>query len=787
MNPKDIIISLAMLAFGQTLPAQVTISLRDATSTDTIADTAPTRQVQCTDTGVTVTYSFSNAILQSDPLFDGCSMLKIDGFGMNYVPEEPAVLFRSDMFALPIGASATLSLGDCEFTEFSCQLSPSRQPLTNGTYTCHTRDNVLPIKPYSGLFPTEIASMSAPQCYRGTPLQRVQISPVQYDYERRIVRVYTKLQYILSYDFSSPQKLRGNNANTPAYISPSDNFISNLTLNSTSLPASGPARAPVTEQNDTKDYLIITTPDYKGAAQTLSEWKKLLGFRTHIIARNDWTPDTIKSEVRKFYASHPALYYLLIIGKQNAVPAMDTIHTNGWQGAPNVRFVSDFYYSCLDGSDDTMPDIACGRLIMSSPGEADIIVKKIISYEQSPVTDPSFYNTALSCAYFQDDDYDGYADCRFAHTAEEISYYLSHYHNKTVNRVYYTEPDVIPTHWNKGVYSSGEAIPQHLLKPTFAWNGSAADIKNHIINGTFLVLQSDHGTVFGWSEPSFSSNNLIGLNNTNKLPVIFSISCLTGKFNTKDICFAEKILSSVSGGCVGIFAATEVGYVGVNDAMVCGMFDAIWPSPGLRPKIFGHIGTSGTISEPTYALGQILNQGKIRMGDLFNHESRTNGIKEHVRDVFHCFGDPSMQLYTQTPTPFQDVSVTRDSYGIHVSVPFDNARITFSDTKTGNVYSTVSNAASYSTQTPYDVDVCVSGHNKIPYVEYGTIYIQREEIVGSREYNAGKIFIGSNVTSSIGAGEAVFRRGKFYLRANEITITPDTKMYFRDSITIDPQ
>jgi len=767
-----------MLTFGQALPAQVTISLRDATTVDTIADTAPTRQVQCTDTGVTVTYSFSNAALQSDPLFEGCSMLKIDGFGVNYVPEEPAVLFRSDMFALPAGASAKLSLGDCEYTEFDCQLSPSRQLLPNNTSLGHTRDNVLPIKPYSGLFPAEIASMPVPQCYRGTPLQSVQISPVQYDYERQTVRVYTKLQYILTYDFSSPQKMRDNNANTPAYISPSDNFISNLTLNSASLRASGPARAPVTEQNDTKDYLIITTPYYKEAAQTLAEWKKLLGFRTHIIARNDWTPDTVKSEVRKFYANHPALYYLLIIGGHKDVPAM-----KGTAPRPILdSYVTDYRYGCI--ADSTLQEIACGRIPVSNDLIAKATIQKIVDYEKNPLLDSGFYNTGLHCSQFQDENFDGSEDRRFVQTSEDIYNFMNTFQHKTINRVYFAEPTVNPSFWNNNPYSTGGSIPDYLKRPGFKWDGSTEHIIDHINQGTFYVLHTGHGMPLGWGNPSFTSTDVSNLNNGKKLPVFFNMNCETGKFDYRFSCFAEDLLNHGKGGCIGIFAASSSSLSGINDALACGMINAIWPSPILSPDIkdvfTGEMFPSTIECSPTYALGDISNQGKWRAQERIR--DATSSYWTYTKYIFHCFGDPSMQIITETPTPFNEIKIFRAG---SVSVRFANldddpARITFYDHSNGEVYSTVATHTIYHTDHPEMVDVCVSAHNKIPYISQGPVYLQGERVRGDKLIVAKSIFAGSNVTPYKLPGQVTFVKGNITLRAGVVEFSPGVRISTND-------
>ena len=77
------------------------------------------------------------------------------------------------------------------------------------------------------------------------------------------------------------------------------------------------------------------------------------------------------------------------------------------------------------------------------------------------------------------------------------------------------------------------------------------------------------------------------------------------------------------------------------------MFDAIWSNPGLLPN-FG----SGGISNPNvnthsdiYKMGYVLNQGLLRMG-------QTWGLSQYTNRIFHYFGDPSMEMYTSSPSTF---------------------------------------------------------------------------------------------------------------------------------------
>ncbi|MCK5740737.1 MAG: hypothetical protein KAH48_00855, partial [Chlorobi bacterium] len=170
----------------------------------------------------------------------------------------------------------------------------------------------------------------------------------------------------------------------------------------------------------------------------------------------------------------------------------------------------------------------------------------------------------------------------------------------------------------------------------------------------FMVFHRDHGYQggSGWAEPYFSNSswaqNVQNLSNGDLLPVVFSINCHTGEFTLPE-CFSETFLRHSTGGAVGVFAASYYSLSGYNDALSLGFIDAIWSDPGLT----GVFGTGGnpnpTLSEHTdiFAMGDVLNQGKIRMAETW---SAWPGWQEYQFKLFHYFGDPAMKIWTSNPT-----------------------------------------------------------------------------------------------------------------------------------------
>ena len=749
-------------AFGFLLAqAQQVLNLQTGLLTDGVASTVPVRNVEALPNGYRVTYVFTRALLQPDNLYKGTLFWKVDGFGLSPASGDPCTLSRNDMLAVPEGYVATVELIDSAYCDFHYELTPARQPLIDSGDEIYTQENVQAIVPYEGYKPQAVVSQLPTQSYRGHDLCLVGVAPIQYNYAEKTVRAYTSITYKVTF---APE-VKGSSVGTevkPKYLSSDDSFFSNNVIGGQESEANAKA---VTQEGvahaDVKDYLIVSTNKFAEAVNRFAEWKRLMGFNVHVELRDEWTSTSVKTTVKTAYDELPALYYLLIVGDQADVPA--------YRSAFRRKHVTDFYYACMD--DDLVPDIYCGRLPVSTINEANIVVDKIIGYEKTPPTKESFYSDGLHCSYFQEDYRKvTYADRRFAQTSEDVLSYVKT-KGKNLQRVYFTRPTVTPLFWNDGKYSNGEPIPNELKKPAFAWDGDASDITAAINKGVFYVFHRDHGEIGGWTWPKYTLQDVSSLSNGNLLPIVFSINCHSGQFD--EDCFAETFLRKPDGGCVAIYAASQTSYSGYNDALATGMFDAIWPNPGLSIRIPDTNSDFSTTPSPTYALGQILAQGEVRM-------TETYGVYDqyviYTHEIFHCFGDPSMMFYTEAPSSFGNVLIDRGTNNISVSLGAqESARITVYNPKSGEMKSYFGNAAVVQTSTPDESIVCVSAHNRIPFVQYPDVmYLQNGQVAGKLKETHDVIKVGNHVTDNKAFGDVTTSNADITLKARKVLLDKGT-------------
>ena len=747
---------------------------------------SPTRDVEATDDGIIVTYRFHGGFHQDDPLHPGAKFWKIPGFALNDVTGEPAIPIHYDWFAIPQGATVETELLECQFNDTAFVLSPSIPQIPTSEDVSEL--SFPPTTPFLGFFPNTIVNKGPTQSYRGHKIVEVRLSPIQYNMERCIIREYITIRYKITFKKENGEKIRGYITQKDIQhngISASDYFFRNLMINYNSSEDSIIQQSrQISEfaQQDNRSYLILTTDSLLEAADRFAEWKRTKGMNVFIESRSHWaSPDSVKHAILQHY-TQDTIMYVLNIGGISEIPAkMIDFQLND---SINYNHVTDLFYAIMD-NDQTI-DVYVGRLPVSTLNDANTIIDKIIEYEKNPTTSALFYKRGIHSTYFEDkkrwgkkpnggygwiSERDSIEDNAFTSTSEMIKAYVET-HGKIVDRVYYTDSLVYPLRWTTSyaIYSPpdypirffrGDTIPVYLQKDStdihrVNWNGNATDIINYINEGAFYVFHRDHGIVSKWSHPCFTTNDIALLENGNKMPVVFSMNCLTGQYNENPDCFAKKFLEKNNGGCVGIYAATRESFSQLNDLLSIAMFNTIWPTP-----------TSN--DEPLYELAQILNFGFINMN--CSH----NSLYYYTREIFHCFGDPSMMIYTDVPMHFSNPIVNIHNDTIFVQTTEDSVRISIYNLNTQHVDSYLGNHIEYPLGND-EIKVCLDKHNYIPYIINcgNSVFIQNETVNDTRTYKGNNISVGKSVTSTKPTGEVLINGANIKMNGKTIILDAGT-------------
>ncbi|MCC7440548.1 MAG: hypothetical protein IT285_02880 [Bdellovibrionales bacterium] len=201
--------------------------------------------------------------------------------------------------------------------------------------------------------------------FRGTPVSRVVVFPQQYDASTQALVAYPRLEL----------SIRLNRADT----------VESLIRNSV---AKGSRAA------SAYDFLIIAPRSFQRAVEPWALWKtSTRGLRFKMMALEDIGANTasLTTTIRNEYRDSN-FTYALIVGNQNVVPA-HRVQTSGSSQTP-----SDLPYFAMGGTSDIIPDVFAGRLVVSTPEQAQKQLSRFRAYEEDGFESPNGWARALGVA-----------------------------------------------------------------------------------------------------------------------------------------------------------------------------------------------------------------------------------------------------------------------------------------------------------------------------------------------------------------------------------------------------
>ena len=487
---------------------------------------------------------------------------------------------------------------------------------------------------------------------RGRKLVLVRINPIQYIAKTGELRIHKKLIVEVSYEGGSRSIADSDKA--------SDFIAKGLVLN----------YQKGTRTHRGNDYLIITVKELEKYAKDYAKFKKEQGFNPNVVVlKEGFTPEDVKDAVKKAY---PNVVYVLILGDHNLIPlhTASRKHPLGDErcrqlGLADAAVPSDLYYSCVDG-DDYYPDVYLGRIPASNAAQAELLLGKLVKYQKAPNTG-AWRRRFLLCGEFQYQySNTNTAERLFCETAYTIWNSLHKrfvFPSRTVGTgssglnhdEYYFRTSKDPSQTDKpGTYRSkirdanGPVVNCRMPDEWTANIVSDSEAKSNVLafwnEGAFLVQHRDHGSNTGWGKPSLGKTDVQNLKNGDKLPVLFSINCLTGSMDYSSDCFVEAVLKNPNGGAVAALGSTRVSYSWWNDRLCDGFYTCMF---GTEVYDCMDEGVKLPTKHPfSKKLGVILNFGKMYL--TLNYPSNPWGTSYDYTEtefyLFHCIGDPSLEI-----------------------------------------------------------------------------------------------------------------------------------------------
>ncbi len=348
------------------------------------------------------------------------------------------------------------------------------------------------------------------------------------------------------------------------------------------------------------DYLVITHPDFRESIKPLVEWRESGGLEVKVVTIEEVYDEfsfglADPTAIRDFLSythqhwTRPAPRYVLLVGDASydyrdnlKAPNKNLLPTYLVQTYFVGETASDNWF--VDFDDDSLPEMAIGRLPVNSAAGAKVVVDKIVSYERNPT--PGEWRKRV--LFVADDD-----QADFEATSDSL-----------------IESNLPPDYQATRVYLSDFADPEE----------SAARIIEEFNQGTAIVNYVGHAALNVWAkEGVFSSADIANLRNGSKLPLVVTITCLDGYFHHPQAnCLAEELLVAEGKGALASFAPTSELLPAEQDALVRALFEALFASDA-----------------PT--LGEAVMRAKRSLSD-------SGQAYQDLIQTYTLFGDPALQL-----------------------------------------------------------------------------------------------------------------------------------------------
>ena len=420
------------------------------------------------------------------------------------------------------------------------------------------------------------------------------------------------------------------------------------------------------------NMLVLTHDSFWNAMTPFVQWKNMKGIPTDMVKVSEiGNANNIKEYITSLY-NDEGLTFVLLVGDIQQIP---TLQRSGGASDPS--------YSYVAGSDH-YPDLFVGRFSAQTISQVETQVERSIEYEKYPQEGTDWYHMGTGIASNQGPGDDG-------------EYDDEHVDNIRIDLLNYT-------------YS--------LVDQIYDPSATASQITNALNEGRSVINYCGHGWPMGWGTTGFSTSDVNALSNNNMLPFIWSIACNNGEFDHYDACFAEAWLratnNSEPSGAIAVFMSS---------------ISQSWDPPMDAQDECVDLLVDSYENNKKYTFGGISFNGCMHMNDEYGSEGW------EMTDTWHVFGDPSIQIRTDTPAP---IIVTHDS-------SIDMGALTFEIDVVGveEAFCAISRnyeifgyeytdgsgsvVIEFKEPIPYggEIDIVVTGNNIIPYI--ATIPIDGED------------------------------------------------------------
>ncbi len=602
--------------------------------------------------------------------------------------------------------------------DFPRTINPEDVPYTYGE--CYNRD---------AFFPANNIGLYEPYIIRDFRGQNMVVYPFAYNPATKTLRVYYNMTVeMYKVDDHGNNTIESRRSNV---VKMDPDFKSVYQRHFINYETAMNRYTPLDEEGD---LLIICYDSFISSMTDFVNWKKTRGVNTTIVGTSTAgsTYSAIKTYIQNQYNANNNLTHVLLVGDVGQIPGYT--YTGG---GSSYAGKGDNAYGQIVGS-DIYNDVFIGRFSASTAARVATQCSRVITYERDLTTSDTWLKVGEGISRKEGGS---------GHNSEDD---YQHMNNIRTDLLNYGYTPVYQRYANLSGY-----------------DGSSATISSDINSGVGIINYTNHGQETAWGANSsgyiyYSVSHVNALTNENKLPFIWSVACLVGKYDHSSDCFAEAWMNATNN-------SNPTGAIGTLMSYI----SQPWIPPMWAQDECVDILVDSYSSNIKHTWGGTSINGLM---GIFDHYSTSEQQAVGTYQAWILYGDPSLMLRTKTPTSMtvtHDGTIAPSATSYNVTVSNGNGAVATITDANHNILgkatvsgTSVSVPISGTLTAGTELTLCVFGFNKVTYL--GTI-----NVVG----NANQAYI--TATANPAEGGTVSGGGTYELGDNcTLTATPNTGYTF---------
>ena len=445
--------------------------------------------------------------------------------------------------------------------------------------------------------------------------------------------------------------------------------------------------AKYTALDEDGDLLIICYDSYMSYMTDFVNWKKTRGINTTIVGTSTAgsTYSAIQTYIKNQYNANNNLSHVLLVGDVAQIPGYSY---SG--GGSSYSGKGDNAYGQIVGS-DIYNDVIIGRFSANSTSRVTTQANRAITYERDLTTSATWLKVAQGISRKEGGS---------GHNSEDDYQHMDNIRTDLLNYGYST---VYQRYANLSGYTA-----------------TSSQISSDINSGVGIINYANHGQETAWGANSsgyvyYANSHVNALTNDNKLPFIFSVACLVGKYDHSSDCFAEAWMNATNG-------SNPTGAIGTLMSYI---------SQPWIPPMWGQDNCIDILTEQSNTKRTFGGVSINGLMGIFDHYSTSEQQAVGTYQAWIVYGDPTLMVRTKTPTAMtvtHDGSIASTATSYTVNVTNGNGAVATITDANHNILgkaTVANNKATISLTAPgtsnSSLTLCVFGYNKVTYL--GTITV----------------------------------------------------------------